>query len=204
MKSKFFKTLLVVMLASAPLVLPRTAAAHCDTMDGPVVKAAQVALKSGDVTPVLKWVPQADEAQIRAAFEQTLKVRALGPEAQALADNYFFETLVRIHRAGEGEPYTGVKAAGGEIEPGIALADQSLDTGSVDALIGEVTSDVAKGIRQRFTRAQEAGKHADDSVEAGRRYVAAYVEYIHYVEKIHEVLSGTASHADHEAHVAQN
>lgn len=199
MKTKFFKTLLVVMLASASLVLPRTAAAHCDTMEGPVVKAAQLALKTGDVTPVLKWVPQADEAQIRAAFEQTLKVRALGQKAQALADNYFFETLVRIHRAGEGEPYTGVKPAGSGMEPGIALADQSLDTGSVDALIGEVTSDVAKGIRQRFTRAQEAGKHADESVEAGRRYVAAYVEYIHYVENIHEALSGTASHADHEA-----
>jgi len=73
----------------------------------------------------------------------------------------------------------------------------------VDALIGEVTSDVAKGIRQRFTRAQEAGTHADDSVEAGRRYVAAYVEYIHYVENINETLRGKASHADHEAHVAQ-
>jgi len=203
MKSKFFKTLLVAMLVSASLVLPRTAAAHCDTMDGPVVKAAQVALKSGDITPVLRWVPQTDEAQIRAAFEHALKLRALGPEAQALADNYFFETLVRIHRAGEGEPYTGVKPAGSGVEPGIALADQSLDTGSVDALIGEVTSDVAKGIRQRFTRAQEAGTHADDSVEAGRRYVAAYVEYIHYVENINETLRGKASHANHEAHVAQ-
>lgn len=203
MKAVLFKTLLVVMLTFASLALPRTAAAHCDTMDGPVVKAAQAALRTGDVTPILKWVPKADEAQIRALFERTVKVRALSPEARELADNYFFETLVRVHRAGEGEPYTGLKPSGTEVEPGIALADKSLDTGSVDSLINEVTSEVAKGIRQRFTRVQEANKQANESVEAGRRYVATYVEFIHYVENIHQVLSGPASHAQHEAQVGE-
>src|SRR5512146_166140 len=130
MKAVRFKTLLVVMLTFVSLLLPRTAVAHCDTMDGPVVKAAQLALRAGDATPVLKWVPKADEAQIRALFERTLKVRALSPEARELADNYFFETLVRVHRAAEGEPYTGLKPAGTEVEPGIALADKALQMGS--------------------------------------------------------------------------
>ena len=31
------------------------------------------------------------------------KTRKLGGEARALADHHFFETLVRLHRAGEGE-----------------------------------------------------------------------------------------------------
>ncbi len=43
-------------------------AAHCDTMSGPVIQDAQLALQRGDVTPVLKWVKLADEAQIREAF----------------------------------------------------------------------------------------------------------------------------------------
>jgi uncharacterized protein DUF6448 len=196
------RALLVVTVMSALLLSARPAAAHCDTMDGPVVKAAQLALETGDVRLVLKWIPKADEPQIRAAFERTLKVRALSPEARELADNFFFETLVRVHRASEGEPYTGLKPAGAEVEPGIELADKALDTGSVDGLISHLTSGVANGIRQRFARVQEAGRHANDSVEAGRQYVAAYVEFIHYIEGMHQTLSGAAGHAHHEAQAA--
>ena len=85
-------------------------AAHCDTMDGPVVAAARVALEKGDIAPVLKWVKPEREKEIRAAFARTLSVRAGGPEAKELADMYFFETLVRVHRAGEGAPLHGSSA----------------------------------------------------------------------------------------------
>jgi hypothetical protein len=198
-----FRVVLVVVITSALLLLPQPAAAHCDTLDGPVVTSAKLALKTGDVTPVLKWVGQSNEAQIRAAFERTLKVRALSPEAREFADNYFFETLVRVHRAGEGEPYTGLKPAGTEVEPGIALADKALETGSADEVVKQVTGEVARGIRQRFAHIQEAGKHADHSVEAGRQYVAAYVQFIHYVESLHQAVSGPASHAHHQPQVAE-
>lgn len=197
------KLSLVVVMMSALLLLPKPAAAHCDTMDGPVVKAAQLALKTGDVAPVLKWVPDADELQIRTAFERTVKVRVLSPEAREVADNYFFETLVRLHRAGEGEPYTGLKPAGTEVEPGIALADKALETGSVNTLVKQVTSEVADAVRQRFAHVQEASKLAGSSVEAGRRYVAAYVDFIHYVENLHQTLTAPPSHAQHEAQVAK-
>src|SRR5512136_371299 len=77
--------------------------AHCDGMDGPVVTAAKKALETGDANPVLIWVQKKDEGEIRKAFQKTLAVRKLSPEAKELGDMYFFETLVRIHRAGEGE-----------------------------------------------------------------------------------------------------
>jgi Family of unknown function (DUF6448) len=182
------------------LLMPSTAAAHCDTMNGPVVTDAKVALKAGDITPVLKWVRQADESQIRIAFERTMKVRAFGPEAREFADNYFFETLVRVHRAGEGEPYTGLKPAGTEVEPVILRADQALQTGSLDTLLREATSDVSDGIQQRFAKVQQAATRANSSSDEGRRYVAAYVEFIHYVESIHAAAAG-ALHGERETRV---
>lgn len=191
------QALLAVMITLVVLLMPRAAAAHCDTMDGPVVTAAKIAVRTGDVTPVLKWVRQVDEPQIRTAFERTIKVRALGAEAREFADNYFFETLVRIHRAGEGEPYTGLKPAGTGVEPAILQADQALETGSLDALVKQATSEVAEGIRQRFLRVQEAARRADSNVGAGRQYVAAYVEFIHYVESLHAASAGN-SHAEQE------
>jgi len=98
----------VVLLVASP----ENASAHCDTLNGPVVTAARVALQRGDVTPVLKWVKSTEEREVRDAFRRTMAVRGASAEARDLADLYFFETLVRLHRQGEGEPYTGLKPAG--------------------------------------------------------------------------------------------
>lgn len=172
--------------------------AHCDTMDGPVVKAGQRALEAGDVTPVLRWVMPADEAQIKSAFEKALAVRAKGADAKELADQYFFETLVRVHRAGEGMPYTGVKPHGSEVEEGIVAADHAMESGSAEQLKQQLMAAVVQGIDTRFSRAVETAKHANESVAAGRQAVAAYVQFMHYVEGLHMAISAKA-HAGHEA-----
>jgi hypothetical protein len=96
---------------------PARALAHCDGLDGPVVKAAQRALETRNPALVLIWVQEKDEREIQTAFEQTLAVRELSPQAKALADRFFFETLVRVHRAGEGAPFTGLKPAGRDLGP---------------------------------------------------------------------------------------
>ncbi len=176
--------------------MPCMARAHCDTMNGPVVQAAKVALEKKDVTPVLKWVKHEHEAEVRAAFEKALAVRTKGAEAKELADQFFFETLVRVHRAGEGEPFTGLKPAGTGIEPTVRAADEALERGSVDKLVKEITDEAAAGIRKRFAEASEKRKQADQSVEAGREYVAAYVEYVHHVERLHETATTSAHHGE--------
>jgi hypothetical protein len=162
-------------------------------LDGPVVETARQALASGDVTPLLKWVSIKDEQLIRTAFENTMEVRKLGGKAQELADMYFFETLVRIHREGEGASYTGLKA-GSEIDPAVALADKALENGSADKLASVLTDAAAKGIRERFNRALETKKHADESVSAGREFVEAYVVFTHYVENLHGSVKGGTEH----------
>lgn len=182
---------LLLILTSLP------ALAHCDTLDGPVVAAAKQALKKGDVTPVLKWVREAEEPQITEAFKKALVVRTKGTEARELGDHYFFETLVRLHRAGEGAPYTGLKSE--PVEPVVAAADKALVSGKVDHLAHEVGDAVIQGISQRFTQTYEAKKHAEESVEAGRKFVAAYVEFTHYVEKLHMMAAGVGHHAESEA-----
>lgn len=166
---------------------------HCDTMGGPVVKTAQAALEKGDVTPVLKWVKPPYEAQVHEAFKKTLAVRTLSAEARDLADRYFFETLVRLHRAGEGAPYTGLKPAG-EVEPVIAASDAALETGSVESLTQEIVKLVRDGIHRRFAKAMEMRKHADESVPVGREFVEAYVEFTHYIERLHTDALGQAGH----------
>ena len=162
----------------------RRASAHCDTLDGPVVADARAALDAGDPGPVLKWIAPGSEAEVRKALAESVAVRGLGPEAKALADRSFFETVVRLHRASEGEPFTGLKPAGTEISPAVRAADRSLESGSADELVRLVSDRNAAMLRERFTRARDARRHASESPEAGRAYVRAYVEYVHAAESL--------------------
>lgn len=180
------------------LLLSSNVFAHCDTLEGPVVNTARIALESGDVTPLLKWVPVESEEEIKLAFDKTIAVRSNGKEAQELADMYFFETLVRIHRAGEGVAFTGLKP-GEAIDPAVALADKALDSGSVDKLVDVLTKALAKGIRERFYNASAAQKYADDSIEKGREFVENYVYFTHYVEGLHAIIKGGGGHHGSEA-----
>jgi hypothetical protein len=162
------------------------------------VNDARTALQEGDVARVLKWVRKDRENEIRDAFRQTMSVRGKGDDAKVLADRYFFETLVRIHRAGEGEAFTGLKPET-SVDPGIELADQALKSGSGSELAEHIADAVGEGVRKRFTIALERSKHATDSVEAGRDYVEAYVDFIHFVERAHQLVSHGVSHLHSES-----
>ena len=168
------------------------ASAHCDGLDVPVVKAAQKALQTNNVNLVLIWVNQAPEAELKSVFRQTVVVRKLSPESRALADRHFFETLVRLHRTGEGAPYTGLKPAGRDLGPAIPAADRAIETGNTSALEALLVNELRKGLRQSFAEIQATRKYDPNDVSAGRAYVKAYVEYVHFVERLHEALSASA------------
>lgn len=174
------------------------ALAHCDTMDGPVVKAAQRALARRNVNLVLIWVQVKDEGEIKDRFRQTLAVRKLSGDAKKLADDYFFETVVRLHRAGEGEPYTGIEPAGTDLGPVIPVADKALMDGSVEALLKLFPAAASAGIQTRFADAIGKQWFNENNVEAGREYVKAYVSLLHYVEHLYE--ENKAQETDKELH----
>lgn len=166
--------------------------AHCDALDGPVAVEARQALEEGDVTPVLKWVTEADEHEVREAFDETLAVRELGSRAQQLADRYFLETLVRLHRASEGAPYTGLKPAGEPVDEAVRATDQALEAADASRLVDPITQTVRDGLQHRYEKAADAKAKADESVKAGREYVHAYVELVHYAKAIRQIAAGHA------------
>lgn len=190
-ENKIVPTLVVILIAASILSMAQAAAAHCDSLDGPVITDARAALESGNVDVVLKWVKPTREREVVRAFEQTLKARKTGDTA--LTDRTFFETLVRIHREGEGAKYTGLKPAG-QIEPAVKFADAALAAGDADGLVAKLTRALSHAIATRFHEVQEKAKAASESIEAGRSYVAAYVEYVHFVEALHDLIRGGHDH----------
>ncbi|QOR37199.1 hypothetical protein HNO52_00790 [Billgrantia diversa] len=188
------KTLLALATSSVlTLALAAPAMAHCDALDGPVISEARTALESGDVTPILKWVPAEDEAQVKAIFDKVLEVRRKGGSARELADRQLFSELVEIHRASEGAPFTGIKPAG-EIDPAIQAADSALEEGSIDAFLARIVEKFEHDARSAFEATLAAKRQADNSTEQGREFVKQYVQYVHYLEDVHNVITSINGH----------
>lgn len=197
---RFVSCRMAIILSLLVAFSASSAFAHCDTVDGPVVQDALAALQKGDVTPVLKWVRKQDEKQVKAAFAKALAARKADEARKEKEEHRFFELLVKVHRASEGAPYTGVKPAG-SVDPAIAAADRALASGDASELVKIVTETVKKGLHERFTKAAASRAQADSSVEAGRHFVRDYVEYTHYVEGL--VKGAEAGHGaghGHDAH----
>ncbi|MCM2333198.1 MAG: DUF6448 family protein [Anaeromyxobacteraceae bacterium] len=179
---------IVLLVALSILGAPVSALAHCDALDGPVVKSARTALDTGKLNPILAWVRAGDEAEVKAVFARALSVRKLGPEARDLADRFFFETVVRVHRAGEGAPYTGLKPAGQDFGPAIAAADRSIGKRSAEEVEKLLVEAVRHGLHQQFSRLA-ARSQPGENVAEGREWVEAYVPYVHWVEGVFKAAS---------------
>jgi len=174
---------------------------HCDSMDGPVVKAASRALGARDVDLVLPFVPEDGEDEVRRAFEQVLRVEPFGPDAKELGEKWFFENVVRIHRAGEGAPYTGLKPAGLSEGPVIPVAERAIETGSPEELIHLLAGMVEEEITTRLEHVTQLKAHADGDVEANREYVEAMLGLEVWSHSLYQALHASPHEAHQPEHV---
>jgi len=177
---------------------PVTVQAHCDTAEGPAVKDGRKALETGNINYALKWIPADGEAEMRDVFEKALKVRTLGAEAAELADRLFLETMVRIHRMGEGVGFTGIQPVGTQIDPVVKAADEAIALGSDADLLPMVPQERRAELDKRFQAALAIKDFDVDDVAAARRFIAAYVSFFKYAEgEDHE-------HHGHEGHAHEH
>jgi hypothetical protein len=176
-KKTFYVLLAVIIVAS---VFVATVYAHCDTMSGPVAVAAKKALESGNIDHARIWVGESQDKELEERFKECLSVRKMGGKAGELADKYFIETVIRLHRQAEGMPFTGVKPAQ-PLPPDVAAAEKALETGDIKIVTDLLNEEIKSGVKKWFDQAMQAKKHKDESIESGREWVDAYVKYVVYV-----------------------
>lgn len=191
------KAFLMTMLVGIFWLLPQQVSAHCDSYDGPVIKDALAALETKNVAPVLKWVEPQYEEEITTLFQKTLKYKNEDREVYDLLEKHFLETLVRLHREGEGAPYTGLKPAGSTSKI-ITMTDAALHEEKINPLVTALTGHLENVVREKYEKVARLKKLKDSSPEAGREFVAAYVDYTHTIEALHEVMEHSNDpHASH-------
>ncbi|WP_342431536.1 DUF6448 family protein [Neobacillus sp. FSL H8-0543] len=194
---------ILIMALAIVAVIPTMASAHCDTMDGPVILDTKRAIEENNSSYILKWVLPEDEQEIKDAFELNMKVRVLGPDAQKLADDYLYNRLVRVHRAGEGAPFTGVKPEGTPMEEAIIAADKSIEAGNLSAFEGLIDEERMHGLEERFEKILATKDFDVNDVEAGREYVEAYVQFTHYAEGDQHEEGNANEHAEAVDHASE-
>ncbi|MEM3770484.1 MAG: DUF6448 family protein [Candidatus Bathyarchaeia archaeon] len=169
---------------------------HCDTLDGPVVMAAKKALETGNINFILPWVPKKAEDELRRAFKKTLQARKLGKEAVEVADYWFFETAVRLHREGEGAPYTGLKPAGLDWGPIVPRADRAIEKGDAKEVIHFIMHAVEEELEKRFRHTMEKKNYDVNDVDAAREYVQAMLGFVLYAHHLYEFVKGGKMHGE--------
>ena len=188
---------LSLFLFSILFLSPQVTFAHCDSYDGPVIKDALKALETNNVKLVLIWVDKDQEESINSIFTKTYNLKSGDKEIYAIVEKYFLETLVRLHRESEGAPYTGLKPAGSASKI-VQMADKSIATGSVEDLAIKFTAHIENVVREKYEKVTKLYKIKNESLEKGRAYVAAYVDYTHTLEGIHSILEHSGSaHSGH-------
>lgn len=167
-------------------------------MDGPVVTAAKKALETGNVDLILPYVPKEGEEEVIRAFKNVLPLHKQPNGAKEVADLYFFETVVRVHRAGEGAPYTGLKPAGLSEGPVIPVAEKAIDSGSAEELKKILCDIVSAEVQKRFDHMMHLKKHADESVEEAREYVEAMLGLQVWSHKVYLTVKAEPHEGIHE------
>ena len=167
---------------------------HCDTLDGPVVKATKKALEKNNVNYILPWVPKRAEPELKKAFEETVKARLQGKEAREVADLWLFETAVRLHREGENAPYSGLKPAGLDWGPVVPRAEKAIETEDAKEVINYILGVVKGELEERFNRALSKKNFDVNNVDAARDYVQAELGFVLYSHGLYAAVTGKGGH----------
>ncbi len=169
--------------------------AHCDRVNGPVAVAAKQALETGDVSNALIWVGEQQADELKTKFTHSLEVynSNSGEESRQLAERYFMETTVRLHREAEGMPYTGLKPAQPSSED-IQTAENALESGNLSLVTNLLAKEIQQQTEELYQHAMKAKDNREQSVEAGRRWVDAYVKYIVYVHSLYQQIQSGPAH----------
>ena len=195
-KTGIQKMLLLVSISLLMAFGSLPASAHCDSYDGPVIQDALKALETNNVNLVLKWINKEQEQEITGLFNKTYNLRNEDKEVYAIVEKHFLETLVRLHRETEGASYTGLKPAG-STEQIVQLSDHAIESKDIDGLLVKLNNHIDEVVREKYQKVAGFDLIKNESVEKGREYVEAYVDYTHTLEAIHGILEGGVEHSGH-------
>ncbi|MFX1470697.1 MAG: DUF6448 family protein [Promethearchaeota archaeon] len=165
-------------------------------MDGPVVMAAKNALSQKNINLILPWVPEEAEEELEVMFKRTLTIREKGEESAELADHWFFENTVRLHRMGEGKGFTGLKPAGLDWGPIVPKADKAIENEDPNEVIDFIKKTIEDKLREKFQKIIDQKNYDKNDVKKARKYVHAMLDFTLFSNHLYKFIIAGKSHGD--------
>ena len=157
----------------------------CDTMDGPVVTAAELALEMENINYVIPYVKKKYERELRDAFDRAIIVRELSGEAAEVADYWFFETAVRLHVLGDGKSYTGIRHSGLNRGPMITKTEEAIEIGDNTVLKEFLMNLIEESFENQFEEIMSKKEYDLNDVDAARDYITSMLEFIRFTHDLY-------------------
>ena len=168
---------------------------HPHSRNGLLMKAAQMALVTGNVNYVLIWVPEKSENTLKNLLEKTCCERNARKNMQNCAIDWYFDTVCRYFSANKGALYTYLKH-GGPDESLIALkVERTIEIGNFEEIIGIIPNTHAADVRERFHHVMDKSNYDRNNIAAGRAYVSAFIDFLTYVYTIRTCIPGEENHS---------
>jgi hypothetical protein len=146
--------------------------------NGPVMRAAKMALETGNADHILIWVPEESENTLKNLLEKTCCERTTQRKARNHSIEWYLQTINRLHSEYYRPHDLNISTKTPEERKTILLVERACETGNFDeiATVMQITSD--EEIRQRFNDVLNKSNYDMDNIAAGRAYVSAFTDFI--------------------------
>ena len=157
--------------------------------NGPVMRAAKMALETGNANYILIWVPEESENTLKNLIEKTCCERSSRKNIQNLAINWYFQTVSRLKYANGWPHCPGMKSERSDEKPIVLMVERAIETGNIEEIIGVIPCTHAGDVRQRFHHVMDKRNYNVDNIADGRAYVSSFIDLIVYLNNLYTSIS---------------
>jgi hypothetical protein len=163
-----------------------------DEMQGPVVKAAKMALETGNVNYILIWLPEESENTLKNLLEKTCCTRSSRMNMKNRAYDWYFEMVNRFFNIGR--PRDNLTIRGGLAEKPLDLkVDKAIESGNFEEIRDIIPVTHEADAKQRFLHVMNMRNYPVNNIAEGRAYVSAFFDFNRYM---HDLYSGILCKVD--------
>lgn len=170
---------------------------HHNQLNAQVIKAAKMALDSGNVNYILIWVPEESENKLKNLLEKTCCESSTRDNIQNRAVDWYFKTVNRLHYASGWTSCPGMKSESIDENPIVLKVERAIETGNINEIFGVIPDTPTGDVRRRFCDVMNKKNYNVNNIAAGRDYVSSFIDLIVYLHNLPAENFGRTGHEVH-------
>jgi hypothetical protein len=156
--------------------------------NGPVIRAAKMAMETGNASYILIWLPKEAENTLKNLLERTYCENRTRKNTQNHSIDWYFKSVNRLHSRYGWPDYPGMKFKETDEETIALMVERAFESGNFEEINSIIPLNHSGDARERFHKVMMKRNYSVDDIAAGRVYVSAFIAFIVY---LHNLSSGS-------------